>query len=461
MIIRLALRTITAHPIRTAVLAAGFGTGVSVMAILLGVAQIVLDQARAPALAGGGDVVVTGTSHGIPARVLLVGALQTPALASRTKAAVASSRAGLFLVKDDGSTIAVKARGGVPSEERRLDDPELRDQPAWQDTEEDRAWTTPDPADVLRAIDRFHPVPDVPEWASSWAEWLYFNGRSGDTRFYLTFLVGPGTPDGRRVAGVRLQLERQGKLTSYTAGAALDRAAVLRAPELTIGNNTITLEGRRYRIALDLKDARGVRVTGTLDVEGAAGRLMPPIEITGARGWRTGYVVPVMAGTLGGSLRVGRELVSLDTGTSYHDHNWGFWEGVSWQWGQVQHDGLSVVFGRVFPPKTAADPDRVPGFLGVLGPDGPIGYTTRVTIEETNAPGTTRPARVVIRGRSSTLDLVLDFAVESMEVNRMRGPMAGELDFLQMRGHYTAKGTAGSRPLAFESAGSAETFRGR
>ena len=79
MIVRLAVRTLVAHPIRTAVLAAGFGTGVSVMAILLGVAQVVLDQAREPALLGGGDVVVSGSGDdGIPARVLLVGAPARP-----------------------------------------------------------------------------------------------------------------------------------------------------------------------------------------------------------------------------------------------------------------------------------------------------------------------------------------------------------------------------------------------
>ena len=43
MIGRLALRSLTAHPVRSAVLAAGFGVGVAVMAILLGVADVVLD----------------------------------------------------------------------------------------------------------------------------------------------------------------------------------------------------------------------------------------------------------------------------------------------------------------------------------------------------------------------------------------------------------------------------------
>ena len=56
MIGRLAFRSLTAHPIRSAVLAAGFGFGVGVMAILLGVAAIVLEQAESPEQVGGGDV---------------------------------------------------------------------------------------------------------------------------------------------------------------------------------------------------------------------------------------------------------------------------------------------------------------------------------------------------------------------------------------------------------------------
>ena len=53
----------------------------------------------------------------------------------------------------------------------------------------------------------------------------------------------------------------------------------------------------------------------------------------------------------------------FDGGTGYHDHNWGFWQGVSWQWGQVQGEGLSFVYGRVYPPADAADPSRIPAFL--------------------------------------------------------------------------------------------------
>ena len=75
MIGRLAVRSLTAHPIRSAILAVGFGLGVSVMAILLGVAEVVLDQAQSPALVGGGDVVIRLNPR-FPARLLMSGTLQ-------------------------------------------------------------------------------------------------------------------------------------------------------------------------------------------------------------------------------------------------------------------------------------------------------------------------------------------------------------------------------------------------
>jgi hypothetical protein len=462
VIVKMALRLLFAHPVRSAVLAAGFGTGVAVMAILLGVGQVVLQQARSPALVGGGEVVIGGTGTGVAAaRVILSGPLRTPPLGARVRTASPSSRATLYVVGPDG-TSPVRARAGIPSLERALGDPEVSGMASWVDAPSDAAWTSPDPAAVLRAIDRFRPVPDVPARAASWAEWLYFNGRSSSARFYLTFLVGPARADGRRTAGVRLQLDRGHGVESFNATAALDRDGIDAAPELTIGANRITLDGLRYNVALDLKDQKGRRVTGDLSIAGAADQLMPPIQIHGAGGWQSGYVVPVMSGVLGGTLLVDGERVSFDHGVGYHDHNWGFWEGVSWQWGQVQHEDISIVYGRVFPPRDAADPGRIPGFLAAIGPGGPIGYATNVTIEETNASDPSRPQRITVRAQSPSIDLTLTFSVEDLVTNRMQaGPLTSAMDFLQLRGGYTVAGTAGDRRIAFQAPGSAETFRGR
>jgi hypothetical protein len=458
MIGTLAVRSLLARPVRSAVLAAGFGLGVGVMAILLGVAEIVLEQAQAPALAGGGDVVVR-VSPEVPARLLLAGTLQSDALRPRIRAAAPFHSAGLYLVQGQQVT-RVAARGGIPSLERLLDDAETASVEGWRDSPADVAWTADTPERVLRHIDRFHPVPDVPRWKESWAEWLYFNGRAPGARFYLTFLVGPRLENGRRAAGVRLQLDRGGGLETFGAGAEVTEASAMQAPDLTIGASAVRLDGMQYRIALDLEGEQGRRVRGELTIEASPGRLVPPVEISGARGWRTGYVVPVTSGRLDGELTVAGERVALQGGVGYHDHNWGFWEGVSWQWGQVQHGDLSLIYGRVLPPPDAADPERLPGFVGALGPDGPIGYATDVQIaEENDARG--RPREISVRGRGAWLELELRFVVESAVATRMtQGPLSTGLDFLQMRGQYSVTGRAADRELAFTAPGAAETFRG-
>ncbi|MEQ1728831.1 MAG: hypothetical protein ABL982_10650, partial [Vicinamibacterales bacterium] len=420
MILTMAWKSLLAHPVRTVVLGVGFGLGVSVMATLLGVGEVVLDQARSPKLAGGGDLLVTSLAGPVSsARYVLARVMGDTGVA----AASPRRRTDLFLVGPDGQVVPVVAHGGIPSLERSIGDPETSGVAAWVDSPADAAWAQPDPADVLRAMDRFRAVPDEPSLgparvgpepvegparAASWAEWLYFKGRSGDAQFYMTFLAGPRLEGGRRVAGVRFQLERNGVTDSYGASTQLDEAELLReAPDMTIAGASVRLDGMRYHVTMDLprlEAGASGRVTGDFVIEAVQGRSLPPIELRGAGGWVSGYTVPVMSGALTGAVVVNGSRVDL-TGTGYHDHNWGFWQGVSWRWGQVQHEGLSFVYGRVIPPADAADPERMPGFLVALGPDGPIGYATRVRIDETDEPGTDRPRRIVVTGRAREFDL--------------------------------------------------------
>jgi hypothetical protein len=465
MILRVALRSLRARPVRSAVLAGGFGLGVAVMAVLLGVAAVILDQARAPALSGGGDVVLGGVGGRLPnARFILSSVLAEGPLASRVTAAAPSALSTLYLVDEDGAT-PVRARGGIPSLDRALGDGVATDREslaAWSDEAADRTWTNPNPEDVLRSMDRFHHVPDAPAWEGSWAEWLYFNGRSADARFYLTFLSGPPDASGRRTVGVRLQLERNGQMASYSDTMDLDEKAVLaEAPDLTVGGNRVRLVGRDYRIALDLTgESGGAHATGDLVLHATPGRSLPPLTIRGADGWLSGYVVPVISGTFDGELRVGGERLAFEGAAGYHDHNWGFWRDVSWQWGQVQGQDVSFVYGRVYPPASAADPSRVPAFLMALGADGPLGYATNVTIDETNgADG--RPQQVLVRARSSSLDVTLELEVRQTTMTAWQPGMAtAALNFLQMRGPFQVSGRVGAKHVGFTAAGSGETFRG-
>ena len=462
MIFRLALRSLSTRPIRTAVLACGFGFGIAVMAALLGVGAVILEQAHSPALQGGGDLIILGRFGSVDsARFVLTSVLGAPDLARRAAAISPWKEATIHLMSASGP-ISVNATGGIPSFERAMGDPEIAAFSEWVDTPTDRAWASPSPGDILRAMDRFHPIPDAPEFARSWAEWLYFNGHTADgsVRFYLTFLVGPvSTTPGRRVAGVRLQLERNGTMKNYAAGAEIDEAKLLEsAPDLDIAGNSVRLEGHRYRIQLALPGA-----TGELALDAVPGRSLPPATIRGARGWVSGYTAPVLSGTVRATLNVGGEQVSFENAVGYHDHNWGFWEGVRWQWGQVAQDDVSILYGRVFPPADVADPERVPGFLGVLGPEGPIGFSTNVTIEE-SGQATSRPDRVVVKARGRAIDVTLTLAVERLTRSAMSMTQPGvgpALDFLQLGGEYTVAGKVGERALDFKARGAAETFRPR
>jgi hypothetical protein len=469
MMWRLAWRSLLTRPVRAAVLAAGFGFGVAVMVELLGVGHVILEQAHAPALSGGGDLVVYGPFGSVPSARFVMSSINAHAdLAHRVKAVSPSMHARLFLMTADGA-VPISATGGIPSLERAVGDEEIAGIPAWTDAPGDERWARPEPADMLRAMDRFHPVPDVPARARSWAEWLYFNGRSHDgrTRLYVTFMVGPrGSSSGLRSAGVRLQLERDGRSSAYSAQGEIDEASLLAsAPDMEIAGNRVHLEGLRYRITLALRadgtpssgSSRDDRLQGEIVLDAAPRRSLPPATIRGAGGWVSGYVVPALTGNLRGELQVGREALTIDA-VGYHDHNWGFWEGVSWQWGQVAHDDTSIVFGRVFPPPDVADPARIPGFLAVLGPDGPRGFSTNVTIDDT------RSGHVDVRAIGTALDLHLAFAADESVRTPMRltrVPGGTPLDFLQLGGTYRATGTVDDQSIEFTARGSAETFEGR
>jgi hypothetical protein len=464
--------------VRTIVLACGFGLGIAVMAALLGVGDVILEQARSPELQGGGDMIVSGLFGSIEnARFVLSAVRSLTQESGRPLLVVASPsrKASLYLIAPDGAT-AVIAHGGVPSLEKAVGDPEVASVAAWVDSPGDARWSVLDSGDVLRTLDRFHQPPDLPEFASSWAEWLYFNARTADgrVRFYLTFMVGPSTRPGYRSAGVRLQLDRDGKTTNYSARDEVDERKIFdSAPDLDIAGNTVRLEGQRYRLSLRLKaEAIGApELAGTLTLDPDAGRALPPAVIRGARGWLSGYVVPVLSGRLSGSLRTsgtpgtpGASELALDGATGYHDHNWGFWRDVRWQWGQVAAGGLSFIYGRVFPPSEVADPERIPGFLGVLDRNGLIGVATNVQIVEHKSarePGLAgAPAGIDITARGNALDLKLTFSTDR-SVRTALAMTGGATDFLQLGGTYRIEGRAGGQSIDATARGAAETFQRR
>ena len=115
MMLRFACRSLAMSPVKTVVLASGFGLGVAIMAILLGIGEVILEQAHSPALQGGGDVTVAGAFGSVDsARFVLSSVLGAGEMRPRVAAASPSKRSTLYLIAPD-KVWAISARGGVPS----------------------------------------------------------------------------------------------------------------------------------------------------------------------------------------------------------------------------------------------------------------------------------------------------------------------------------------------------------
>src|SRR5262249_40443201 len=127
----------------------------------------------------------------------------------------------------------------------------------------------------------------------------------------------------------------------------------------------------------------------------------------------------------------------------------------------VQASGMSIVYGRVRPPADAADANRLPAFLMVLGPDGPLGYASGVAIEETNRAESESPSQIAVRAESQSVNLSMTLDVGETAVTKPRpGAVGTGLDFIQMRASYHVSGQVSGKPVDFHAQGSAETFRG-
>jgi len=164
---------------------------------------------------------------------------------------------------------------------------------------------------------------------------------------------------------------------------------------------------------------------------------------------------------MSGIVTAGRETILIDGASGYHDHNWGFWRDVRWQWGQASDGDLSLVYGRVLPPSDVADPERMPGFLGVLDRQGLVGVATNVTIVEDRQDGTAgAPSTITVTARGNAIDLRLAFSMDR-SIRTVLAMTGGTNDFLQLGGTYRVEGHAGGRAIDFTARGAAETFRPR
>lgn len=499
MITLIALRNFLLRPWRSLFLLLGYSLGVAVMIVLLSIGEALLSQARQERLVGGGQVTVlpegidiellkTGGLGGMffsidHARFIYRQLLAAPRLAPWIAAAAPQIDAKLLYARtSNGREIAVEATGEIPSLSKAVGGAASLASGAWQDDDLDRRWRDPTLAELHDDIDRFHLPPASARGDTTWGEWHYFNVVSSDHRrwAYVSFIVGGLVPQGPWGGQVLVTLHEQGGTSRRFVAAVPSREvrfSTTRA-DLTIGESTVrVLPDGRYAVHARARAEPGNELAEVnLIVTPSPGAYFPGAALSSGE-MVSGYVVPALRADADGTICVGsgtslgcKQLRGVQ---AYHDHNWGVWRGVSWEWGAARAGPFAILYGRVEPPDSVAASQPLfvyvvdsLGFLRVFRPrtirynDGPLGASTAVHV----------PRRAELFDARGDDTLRVTLTVEDATVTDTRRPLIERGDymnarriarpfFIQMKGVARLEGRIGGKLIHAEGYGFFETYR--
>jgi hypothetical protein len=377
MIGQLAIRNITYRPWRSVLLFVGFGVGVAVMIVLLSIGEAMLSQARNEKLVGGGTITVL--PEGLDVEVMKTGGigglffsidhssfLYRQVLASpryrREIAAVAPQIEGrlLYVHTADGQEFPVHASGDIPSATRAVGAaPELVEG-KWENDDGDRRWIAPTLVELRNEIDRFHVPSDSVANRDTWAEWHYFNVLSPNRKrwAFISFIVGgdvTGTGWGGQI-GITLR-EQEGATRRFAA--TVDRSLIrFSTSDLNLlfgDSHVVVLPDGDYEVRATAHEENGARgrISVALRVHPVPNAYFPGVAM-GSGGFVSGYTVPALRASATGTLCVDNQCEQLIDAQAYHDHNWGVWRGVTWDWGAGRAGQYTFLYGRVYPGDSAA-----------------------------------------------------------------------------------------------------------
>jgi hypothetical protein len=486
MLLTLAFRHLWVRKLRSLFLLLGFSLGVGVMVVLLSVGEAMLDQSRDVSLVGGGELTVlpqgidieamrTGGLSGMffaidRARFLTRQVLGGPRHARlvRTVAPVIEGKL-LYVCQARGACrpAAVRASGEIPSRAAALGAGLDVRQGSWRDTPADSAYVAPTRQQLYDELDRFH-IPARPD--SAWGEWDYFNIVVSPTEWwYVTFLLGGEVGMGRW--GGRLLLTHRrpdGRYDRFTMDApAVAVTFDTTRADLAIGGSSVRQRDGVYRLLGRAAGPAGpVRLD--LEVRPESNRYFPSVELRDDE-FLSGYVVPGLGATAAGTICIAARCDRLAGARAYHDHNWGVWRDVTWEWGAARGATLSLLYGGVYGPERGREGGGAvtsPFFLSlvdslgvrqVLRFDHPV-YEGEARAE--GAPGASAPARfslVAARG-GDTVRLAVE--VEHALATEMSASSFRRL-FLQMRGRFLLRGHIAGAEVSDTGRGFFETYRTR
>ncbi len=480
MIGTLAFRHLLVRKLRSLFLLLGFAIGVGVMVVLLSVGEAMLDQSRDVSLVGGGEVTVlpqgidveamrTGGLGGMyftieRARFLTRQALGGERLRDVVRT-VAPSIEGklLYLCPARGvcAPTAVRAGGEIPSRAAALGAGLDVLEGRWTDSPADSAYVSPTARQLYDELDRFH-LPRTPD--STWGEWHYFNLVTGpDEWWYLTILLGGevGSTNPERWGGRVLVTHRRpdGRHDRYTADVPSPRVSFDTArADVTIGPSFVRQRDGRYTLHAEAAgDRRRVRLDLTL--QPAPNRYFPPVELRDDE-FLSGYVVPALAATASGRVCIAERCQAVREAPAYHDHNWGVWRDVTWEWGAATGDHISLLYGGVYGPDRSTTSPFFLTLADSLGVRRVLSFD-RIRYEGEHPadglPGARAPRAFTLTGTWEADTVTLSVAVEHALASEMQAASFRRI-FLQMRGRFELDGTVQGEPVRDTGQGFFETY---
>lgn len=496
MIGLLARRSLTHRPWRTAFLLVGYGLGVGVMIVLLAIGEALLSQARDEKLVGGGsltllpegldiEVMKTGGVGGLyfsidNARFIYRQLLQSPRLTSAIAAAAPQVEGKLLYLRTGDREIAVRAAGEIPSLSAAVGAAAPLSAGRWVDDEGDRRWRSPTPRELYAEIDRFHLPPADVENRESWGEWHYFNVLSEDGKrwAFISFILGGEIPEGEWGGQLVVTLREEGGRTRrFSAGA---RPPAIRFStvdaDLRIGESSVELlPDARYAVrAVAREEGTGVPLRLDLIVTPAPRAYFPGATLASGR-FTSGYAVPALRAVATGRICAAGRCERYADAQAYHDHNWGVWRGVTWEWGAARAGSYGVLYGRVHPPDDDVTPPPLfvyvvdsLGFRGLFRPRE-VRYDDARTIEVDGA--TVRvPATAEFADARGGDTLIVTLTIDDALGTDTRLPLLERGDataarrltrpyFIQMKGRMRIRGRVWGEPVEGEGIGFFETYR--
>jgi hypothetical protein len=484
MIATLAFRHLLVRKLRSSFLLLGFALGVGVMIVLLSVGEAMLAQSRDASLVGGGEITVlpqgidveamrTGGLSGMffsidRARFLTRQILGGPRQRDVVRVVSPAIEGKLLYLRKGNRTLPVRAGGEIPSRSRAVGSGLSVLRGSWEDSARDSAYMAPTPQQLYDELDHFH----LPQQRDpSWGEWHYFNlVTAPDEWWYITFLIGgelasraPGRWGGQLLVTHR---RKDGRYERYTAPAPSPRVTFdTSRADLMVGGSFVQQRDGRYRLHGAAEGQAG-RVRFDIRVSPIPNRYFPPVELQD-EGFLSGYVVPGLVAGGSGTICAGSRCRGFTDVPAYHDHNWGVWRDVTWEWGAARGSQVSLLYGGVRRPTLVrAGPHSGPTspfFLTVLDS---LGVKQVLRFQRVRYTGI-RPASGLLGARSpSTFEIV---ATRQSDTVRLKvqvtdalatdmGAASYQRVFLQMRGRFDVQGRVLGQEVADSGLGFFETY---